>query len=191
MISRKNRIQVKAVREAGLTRRAHVLPYQGSYNIAQHSYGATSLLLLLNPDPSLELIKAVMWHDVAERWLGDLPSPAKVFSKELKEIYEAEELKILKTLELFPGLSLMDQRWLKAVDIMDLWLWARENRAQGDLAVTGIMDNCYLALVELRRLNDLPDHAKEFFDMVRSETSEVRLSDYFNEVAEAGFSKAK
>lgn len=50
--------RIAATREAGTVRRCHIVPHQGQYNIAQHSYGAVSLLLLLHPHPSLKIGRA-------------------------------------------------------------------------------------------------------------------------------------
>jgi hypothetical protein len=36
--------RLSATREAGTVRRCHIVPHHGQYNIAQHSYGAVSLL---------------------------------------------------------------------------------------------------------------------------------------------------
>lgn len=77
-------IQVRAARESGAVRRAHIMHTLRHYDIAQHCYNMTAMLMLLHPEPSLTLIKAVMFHDVAERWTGDIPHTAKTSSAGLR-----------------------------------------------------------------------------------------------------------
>ena len=72
-------IQVRAARESVAVRRAHIMYTARHYDIAQHCYNMAAMLMLLHPNPSAELIKAVLFHDVAERWTGDMPATAKKF----------------------------------------------------------------------------------------------------------------
>lgn len=127
----KQLLRVLAVREGGAVERCHGTPHIGSYSVGSHSFGALSLVLLLHPNPSVNLIKAVAWHDVAERWLGDVPSPVKHNNPELKRVYELIEASHLKALNLFPDLSTEEQQWLRGVDLMDLYLWCREQQRMG------------------------------------------------------------
>ena len=69
--------RVLAAREGGNVLRCHTVPHHGQYSVGKHSYDALSLLLLLHPNPSMNLVKATLWHDCAERFVGDMPAPAK------------------------------------------------------------------------------------------------------------------
>jgi 5'-deoxynucleotidase YfbR-like HD superfamily hydrolase len=139
--------RIKAVREAGEVRRCHALPHQSNYTIASHSYGAVNLLLLLHPNPSVNLIKALIWHDVAERWLGDLPSPGKGICPEMQEAYERIEDDILRRLELRPELTEIECAWAAAMDLADLFLWATvEHHQYSNWAATAMMDACKRSL---------------------------------------------
>lgn len=177
---KKKMFQIKATREAGMVRRCHTLPHHGQYNIAQHSYGAVSLLLLLNRNPSLSLIKAVMWHDVGERWMGDIPSPAKKSNPQLRQFYEEVERRVLATLGLLPGLMPDEQNWLKAVDILDLWFWCREEEALGNTAIQEMSQNCYESLYGLRDQGRLPIEVDDFLHYIENRP-QGRLSDFFDE----------
>lgn len=175
--------RLAATREAGTVRRCHIVPHHGQYNIAQHSYGAVSLLLLLHPKPSLKLIKAVQWHDVAERWLGDVPAPAKWDNTELGEVYERAETELLKRLGLFPELTELEQAWLKAVDTLELWLWCREEEALGNAAVTPMRRACEKVTEKRQLEGSLPAIAAQLYAALRN-APHKRLSDFFEEVAD-------
>ena len=109
-----------AIREGGQTKRCHTMQYLHPYNVAIHSYNALSLLTLLYLDgkPSINLVKAVLWHEVPERWTGDVPSPAKWASSNLKEALDLLEKKILIALDIsdaFQQLTNEELQWLSAV----------------------------------------------------------------------------
>ncbi len=186
----RTRFQIQVTREAGTVRRCHLVPIHGSYNIAQHTYGAVSLLLLLNPRPSVDLIKAVMWHDVGERWLGDMPSPAKLINPQLRQVYEDAERRVVASLGLLPGLMPDEQDWLLAVDILDLWLWAREEVALGNIAVQQMIDNCDRHIQDLNYQHEFPELAYDFFWAERTRPVK-RLSDFFEEAILDGLGEAE
>lgn len=178
-------IRLTATREAGTVRRCHVVPHHGQYNVAQHSYGAVSLLLLLHPSPSLDLVKAVQWHDVAERWLGDLPAPAKWAHPELRQSYEAAEEKILQALGFSVELTEWDLRWLCAVDTLELWLWCREEEALGNSRVVPMREACEKTIEDHTRASSLPEPVSVLYRQLRS-SPQLRLPDVFEEVLANG-----
>lgn len=182
-------LQVLATREAGAVRRCHIIPHHGQYNIAQHSYGALSLLLLLHPGPSLALIKAVQWHDVGERWLGDMPAPAKYSNPELGRVYEEAEQAILETLELAQVLTEEETQWLKAVDTLDLWLWCWEEHRLGNKRVQQMFQVCFDVLMKRHDEGTLPGEVRFFVDNFNSNRG--RLSDFFEEAMADGPGKAR
>lgn len=136
--------QISAAREGGAVERCHATPHIGTYNNAQHCYGAVSLILILHPNPSVNLIRAVQFHDVAERWLGDVPATGK--TGPLRSEYEEAEAAIQMDLNLMPLLDEEDHRWLRAVDLLDLWLWTREQLYYGNSAADEIRQRCERAL---------------------------------------------
>lgn len=125
--------QVLAAREGGNVIRCHTLQYIGPYNVAMHCYNALSLLLLLYPTaPSVNLIRATLWHDVQERWTGDIPAPLKWHSPGLVSVLEAVECQILEKLKLFEELSETETAWLRAVDLLELYIWTKEQEKLGN-----------------------------------------------------------
>jgi hypothetical protein len=131
--------RILAIREGGQTQRCHTMQYLGPYNVAIHSYNALNLLLLIYPgEPSLNLIKAVQWHDTPERWTGDVPTPAKMAESILRSILIGIEAKILDALqigEVFKKLTQEERNWLTAVDLLELYIWANEQAEMGNKIV--------------------------------------------------------
>jgi len=134
--------QIIALREAGAVQRTHTRTIFGEYTIAGHSWNALNLLFLLWPEeddpPSLQLIIAIAWHDIAERWTGDVPAPTKWISPTLKNTLDILEQKVLRALELhhpFVCLSSKEKSWLKGVDTLELYLWSKEQAQVGNNTV--------------------------------------------------------
>lgn len=125
--------KIRAVLEGGKTERTHTTPHHGSYSVAEHSWGVVTLLAILHPNPSRDLILAGLWHDVHERWTGDIPAPAKwclgkVVVDELKRFENAIE----SSLEINFDLSTEDLKWLKVCDMLEFWLWSVDQIALGN-----------------------------------------------------------
>lgn len=156
-----NAIRVQATREAGAVQRFHVARHTRNYDVAQHTFGALNLLLILHPNPSIELVRAVMWHDVAERWTGDIPATAKWMSEELKAGSDRLEARILGHLGLEQKLNEEEERWLKAVDTLDAWLWCRENSS--DPHVYNVGHTYIHYLWQMFHDGKLPQNAADFF----------------------------
>lgn len=173
--------QIRATREGGRVVRCHVLPAPGGYNIGQHSFGAVSLLLLLNPSPSIELVWAVQFHDIAERWLGDVPSTAKGAFPELRKVYEQAEKDVMTGLGLHVDLGWEETNWLFAVDTLELYLWCKEEYAQGNTNVEGWLISLRQALETRHQAGKLPAEVWDFFRK-SAHLPMARLPDRFDQI---------
>ena len=159
--------KVKVLREAGYVERCHTLPHIGSYNIAQHSYGALNLLLVLHPKPSIKLIKAVMWHDAHERFVGDTPATALWSDGEFARRYQRIGERVDRAYGLDIKLSPEERCWLQAVDKIDLLLWAKEQLGMGNHNAAAVCGS----LVSWFSHNEVPlpcKHLVENYDVVRT-----------------------
>lgn len=146
--------RVLAVREGGQTVRAHIMPYVGTYNVAIHSFNALNLLLLLYPgDPPVRLIKAIQWHDVAERWTGDVPATAKWASSSLKMELDILEIKINRKLGIDILLTGDEEDWLHAVDLLELFIWSKEQLFMGNNQVREMSER----ILEIFEDMDIPE----------------------------------
>lgn len=107
--------------------------HHGSYTVGQHSFDMLTLLFLLYPGaPSLDLVKAVIYHDVAERWTGDMPSSAKASDGNLAKRMDLAEQRILKTIGVNIAISEDDRTWLSGLDRLELYLWACDQMQMGN-----------------------------------------------------------
>lgn len=123
------------LREASNVRRCHGLPHHGEYTDGKHSFDAVMALLCLHPNPSKALMIAVATHDMAERWVGDSPSPALACWPDLGIAYISAENDVFHQLlggNPLDELSISDRRWLKAIDKLELWLWCHDQMALGN-----------------------------------------------------------
>lgn len=72
------------VLRSGYVERYHAVPFfNGSQTTGVHAWGVAQILLFIAPELSLNALKAALWHDCAEIYTSDVPSPVKVRHPEL------------------------------------------------------------------------------------------------------------
>lgn len=113
---------------AGRVRRWHANPMMA--HLAQtnwdHVGGCLALLFMLHPGPSAALCKAVLFHDLGERWVGDLPYDFKRSDPETANRHAAVEGAVVrKALGHDPcaDLTREDVDWLHLVDRLEAYLF--------------------------------------------------------------------
>lgn len=159
--------RLKVVRESAYVKRCHTIPIHGEYTVAQHCYGALNLLVVAHPDPSANLMKAVLWHDAHERYTGDIPSPALTSDGEFAKLHDRLAERVDRACGLSVELSDDDRLWLRAVDKAELLLWAKEQLAMGNCNAAAIVGN----LASWFGHNPVPlqiKHIIEHYDIVRA-----------------------
>lgn len=114
---------------AGFVRRWHTSPdlaHTGD-RIDGHSGRVARIILLLHPDPSVDLLRAALIHDDGESVVGDMKAPTKdkfpVIADALEEMecIARSDLWGLDTIDLVSGAN---SRWLKFADRLDAYMWA-------------------------------------------------------------------
>lgn len=137
---------IKFMREAGAVRRCHTIPIIGEYNVAIHVYNMLAMLRLLYPDAPLPLIWAIIEHDIPERLTGDIPAPTKWFGAIDKERLNQLEHEITKSVVGYDHcaiLSYEEERWLKALDILELALFCRDQIMIGNKNMAVMLDRIH------------------------------------------------
>ena len=114
--------------EAAATKRMHVVRTIRQQNVAEHSYYVAMLCWkLCDMEPSANLLKAAMFHDLAETKTGDVPATAKWGSDELKYELAKMEAGFDKEHKLEISLSPKEELILKWADSLDLmWFCVNE-----------------------------------------------------------------
>lgn len=117
----------------GHLRRWHANDIIGEERVDSHTWGMVSLILILHPKPSVELIAAVQFHDAGEMFSGDIPSPAKSAIPALGAADKEIAARWTAVTGLGAGeLSPEDQWWLGFVDAAQAWLFSRRQVATGN-----------------------------------------------------------
>ena len=153
------------LRESGNIERCHNVPHHGSYSVGLHSYGVANIILVLHPDPTIRLVRAALWHDSPERYLGDLPAPAKWYNPKMAEEYSLAEDQVISRMGLDDPLFHLtsdEEKWLKGADRLDLLFWCREQHSMGNANVSVVYDNLMLWYKDNQA--GLPYSIQQFFD---------------------------
>lgn len=157
--------RVQAYRECAQVNRCHLFRYHGEYTVGQHTFDALSLLLALNPGASRNLILAVMFHDFPERWKGDMPGNVLRSNEELNRLWMELESDIISDKEIPDYESMLtpeERPWVRAVDVIELWLWCHDQIALGNSHVQDMLDRVTGWLVSMRVKGILPEPAAKF-----------------------------
>ncbi len=117
----------------GHLRRWHCSDIIGDERVDSHTWGMVSLILILHPDPSMRLIRAVQFHDAGEMFSGDIPHPAKVAVPSLG----AGDKEVASRWSAVTGLgneklSLDEEWWLRFVDSAQAFLFAWRQVTMGN-----------------------------------------------------------
>jgi hypothetical protein len=96
-----------------------VLSRLGQTN-ADHQGRCVQLLLILHPNPSVELIRAVAFHDAAELITGDMRGPFKRSAPLIAELLAQAEDQIRTDMGIDPFELTDDGRaWLRLLDMLE------------------------------------------------------------------------
>lgn len=127
---------VKFTREAAAIRRCHTLRIIGEYSVGEHTFNMLSMLRILKPDASSNLIWAIVEHDLPERLTGDIPSPVKWYGAIDREKLRDLEQQIIEELmgtDHGKAITQEEDTWLKGLDILELYLFCKDQIYMGNM----------------------------------------------------------
>jgi 5'-deoxynucleotidase YfbR-like HD superfamily hydrolase len=169
--------QALRAREGGATRRCHTIPWIGHYDVAQHTFNMLTLLDLLAPDDvnDFQVIRHVLWHDVHERWTGDVPAGLRYFHPDVRKNFKLAKREVNERFG-FPDDLREDgeaRAWVRALDQLEFYLACQDQKALGNRNV-----DPYLRGVEewFDEAEGIPDQVVCFFREFRWERTSQRLS---------------
>ncbi len=88
-----------------------------------HQWGVAALILLLNKNPSMDLVRAAMFHDAPELLAGDMPWPVKVANPEHAKAQAELELVLGDRMGVGqPPLADDEKQWLHLADRLESFL---------------------------------------------------------------------
>lgn len=151
--------KIQAIRAGGAVKRHHTMPTVGEDTNAQHTYNCLNLLFQLHPEPTMGLVKAMLWHDVPEVFTGDIPSPVKRFSDKIGRGVKELEDQIERALEIHVDLTPEEKAWLKGIDRAEFIVWAEDQVLRGNYSAEAKL------VASFHRLMgdpNTPDQIKEF-----------------------------
>lgn len=143
------------IRKGGNVKRYHARLTIRENSVAAHSWGVATLILHCCDNPSLNLIKASLYHDVFEYITGDVPYTAKRMSPALDDALTELEKRAgeIMEMDMVWNLSPEEEGLLKTCDMLDLCLFANEEITMGNKDMVEVMLNGHRFLTS---------HFKEF-----------------------------
>lgn len=136
---------VETQRNGANVRRFHTVPLLNPETVGHHSGNVVALCYFLTRGgASAELLMAALFHDIAEQFTGDVPSPAKWSSKAFAKSLEKVEEWFATTngfWHIFAALKEEEREILKAADMLDLVLKCKEEIALGNQNMEGPKKN--------------------------------------------------
>lgn len=161
------------LRRGGQVLRFHTEGKFDRQTVAEHTFGALLFLFeIAEPEQlTMNLIRAVLYHDLAEQTTGDLPSPACWRDHRAKTLLETDEENFLRHLGIS---SLPDLAWthtqlneeqalLEAADYLDLCYTALDSALNGRLDALSMLKRLWGNLARAQRTNITP-RAKELYE---------------------------
>jgi hypothetical protein len=69
----KNALRLQAAYVGGNTKRWHAEDIIGEQRVSAHTWGMTAIYLILCTEPSVDVLRALVFHDAPEPFSGDIP----------------------------------------------------------------------------------------------------------------------
>jgi 5'-deoxynucleotidase YfbR-like HD superfamily hydrolase len=110
--------------------RWHTFPNLLPQNVAAHSWGVAMIVMSLYPNTpeKMLMVQVALEHDLIEKYIGDMPRPARTAEHRRLEESMAHEKSIFHE----SMLNLADRNWLAWADLIEAGLHARREHAAGN-----------------------------------------------------------
>jgi 5'-deoxynucleotidase YfbR-like HD superfamily hydrolase len=146
-------IPTDSLRYAGLVKRYHTWPVIREQTVAEHTWHVLRIYDQIFGLPSLNAIRAVIYHDVGEVKTGDAPFPVKRENSDMKAAYDRVEAihrsKLLDGVDPEDSTTVDEHRYLKICDLLEMWEYGVEERAKGNTLAQPIIDRTLEAALQM------------------------------------------
>jgi len=127
--------RLRAQIEGGMVKRCHTVDYHGTYTNSQHTFNMLLIYNALHPNPQEETMQAIMYHDLAERYTGDLPAPSLIEFPDLRDSIKKVEAHCRAVMGADFEISEEEANWLYCIDKIEHWMWAKRQLLMGNQLV--------------------------------------------------------
>lgn len=166
--------RLKILRVAARVIRCHTTPTIHSQSVGEHTFGALNILYTIHHAPSPQLVRALLWHDVAEAISGDVPAPAKKYVPLLRDALDELEEKVAKEYDLHGELTPMEDQLLFYCDLMELAIFAAEEADLGNAAAPVLMRRA-LAAIENSGVDGVTPAARDLFAIIKQKLARYNM----------------
>lgn len=144
--------------EGARVMRCHTADYHGRYDVGQHSFAMLLVYCALHPNPQQQTMMAIMYHDLHERYIGDIPATTLLGNRTIAKEVEVVEQRIRQKMGIEFVLDEEEARWLWGLDKIEHWLWANRQMLHGNRMI----EHHIAWLGGILKNMDLPDELREF-----------------------------
>lgn len=130
--------------------------------VGHHSHGVAMMALMIDPSASASLLKAALYHDLAEQVVGDIPSPAKREFDLGRKLDELEDSIIEQAGIEIPDLTPEESRVLKLADIAQGALFCAREIQLGNVRLIPV----YARYIQYAYEFGLEGRAEKVFDAI-------------------------
>ncbi len=158
--------KVFLLRRGGGVLRFHTEPSFRKETVAEHSFGVALILCEIAPEGALRvpLLRAALYHDIAEQTTGDVPAPVKWANPDLSAWFEKRENRFRSQLGLDSvQLTRVEWDYLHMADTLDLCFTTLDRMVHGDLDSFGVARRI-AANLDLQALMETCINAKGLYD---------------------------
>lgn len=146
-------VEAHLYRDAADTLRYHTQRTLRSQTVGAHSFNMLMLIQLVAPDSRKEVLQAIMFHDLPEKFTGDMPAPIKRASPALKVLMDELEMDLAPLYRDF-NLTPEEHALVKWVDLMELAMFGLEELKMGNRYAEEVAQNGIQWLIAVKPPNE-------------------------------------
>jgi hypothetical protein len=124
--------------EGNAVLRFHAVRTLRKQTVGEHVSNMLGLYFSITDEPSMDIVRAILVHDMAEQYTGDIAAPAKVDNPDFDKALDVVEALWMEKYGIFPAhktMSPVDTWVLNWLDIVDLCYFCKTDLAMGNTMI--------------------------------------------------------